>query len=514
MATAPRRTFAAWFLGLFGGTTQPRALATTPSPTNGGGHVAPETGTSRRPPSGESGSGWTGGGRNLRPEPLNDNPDQYTQRDWSDALDRASRDPKFGAGTDVRGATWLNADILAAAPEGDTTSAMSESVDVVNTVFGWDGKPGLLERGWPDIMDELAVVADLKGASIGEERWGGVGGVTALLDIEQRHLGLVDGWGKDERGRINAVHMRKPGLSRACYSIPLYADADVAGGGVHFAFGRVGDPEGRLAAVLGRLVDWESLKAHMTREAWKGVSRWATPVVNAVLRAEIVKRMGMELDSATIEDMVARAQAACIGFMAGDADALSSSDVIGLEPFGGELNLESWVKLCSLVDHQGLIAIGTPDMAFGSEPNGSHSAAEQIADLLLRVVQSRMLKFLGQLRSQCVRRVVRFNLGPLAPLPMLIHEGIDVDGLAGAMGNLPSLVNSKILWKDAALRRKVRRSFGLPKEGPDAAPVQPGDVMGQYYPTELPPKAGPGRGNKFMPNGEPAPPGTAAPEAP
>ena len=469
-----------------------------------------------RSPAGDAGLSWSHAVRGQRPTPQSTNPDQYTPAGWAEACDRAATDPKVAAGLEVRSATLINADVRAV-PGRDTSPEMAAAVALVNECFGWDGAgPGYLERGWQQVFGELMCRADTHGASLGEERWELINGRRVLVDIEQRHLANLEGWQRDERGRVVGAHMRTSSPARRTYIIPLYGLADEFGGGVHFSFGFDGDPEGRLASILGATVDYVALKRHMDKQAWDGVSRWAMPVVKAKLMAEVASRMGMTLDDSTIAELVNRTAASATAFLAGEEAAFSSSDIIDLEPFGGVLDLEQWVKLCNAVDHQVLTVLGVPTLTMGvSAAHGSRSAAESIGDLFLRTVAARLTLWLAQFRRQSVARLVRANLGPDAPIPLIIHEGLDVDGLGVNLGNLPSLVNSKILWKDNGFRRALRRTLGLPPEGPDAAPVQPGDVIGQYYPTDktFEQTPGPGRGNDFMPNGQPADGGAVAPEA-
>lgn len=430
--------------------------------------------------------------------PQSTNPDTYTPGGWSDACDASSVDPKFAAGLEIRAATILNADVRAVAPADDVSTGMSEAVEVCNRVMGWDGMPGMLERGWSQVFGELFVTADRKGASLGEEAWEVADGLRVLADIEQRHLANLESWHRDDRGRVLGAHMRKSRTGRAQYTLPLYAAADELGGGVHFTFALDGDPEGRLAAILGPVIDWDALKRHMTAQAYDGVSRWAMPVVNAVLRAEVAQRMGLDLDSETILDLVTRAQSAAVAFMSGEESALASSDIIGLEPFGGVLDLSQWVELCNMVDHQGLTVIGTPNLTMGvSAAHGSRSAAETIDDLLLRSLAARLTMFLAQLRRQSVRRLVRYNLGPKAPVPLLVHEGIDVDGLGIHMGSLPHLAAAGFVNpNDPADLRQVRRTIGLPSR---RRPI-PAPAAGGPLPLGDPGAPGPGRGNEADPN--------------
>lgn len=438
-----------------------------------------------------------GGDREV---PQSTNPDLYTPQGWSDACDRAATDPKVFAGLEVRSDTILNADVRAI-PNGSADGA-AEAAALVNDVFGWDGVgAGTLVRGWPQIQGELMTMADRKGAAIGEEVWELDRGRRVLLDVEQRHLANLESWLRGERDEIVGVRMRRAKQGRAQYEIPLYSAADVAGGGVHIAFGYNGDPEGRLGAVLASTIDWVALKEHMTKQAWDGVSRWAMPVVRATLRTEVITRLGLSLDDPTVAHAVDAAAEAASAFLSGETAALQDSDFVGFDAFGGVLDLAQWVALANLVDHNSLTAIGVPNLTMGvSAAHGSRSAAETIADLLVRCVSSRLTQFLWQFRRQSVARLVRFNLGPLAPVPMLIHTGLDPDGLAAHMGTVPHLVAARLI--DPASpddRRAVRRVLGLNPRTP--AP----DVAAQPAPPSLgnPGSPGPGRGNEANPDLEP-----------
>lgn len=440
-----------------------------------------------REPTGEAGRAWRQVNRGQRPAPLSADPSIYTPAGWSDECDRTLTDPKFSAGAEVRRGTWLSADVRAVAPQGDESSAMAESVELVNAVFGWDGAIGMLERGWPQVASELAVVADLKGCSLGEERFEMVGGLLVPVDIEQRHSALIDSWVRDERGRVTGVTMKHADLRRMgqLYTIPLYDAADIAGGGgVHITFDMFGDPEGRLSAVLGPVREWRVLKERMSKAAADGVARWAMPVVNAVLQTAAAQALGLSLDDPTVVQAVAAARESAVAYLGGEDAALFSSDLVGFEEFGGSLDLSQWVALSNEVDQQGLTSLGVPTLMMGvSAKHGSHSASEVIDDLLVRSVAARATMFLAQFRRQTVARVVRFNLGPGAPLPMLEHEGLDADGLAGNLGVLASLAAARLLYVDDGVRRRIRRTVGLPAETSRSRPAQPNDMLGPYFPT-------------------------------
>ena len=447
-------------------------------------------------PQGDEGRRVSYSDRGKRPTPQNRNPATYSPEGWSDSLDQSRTDPKMAAGCWTRSDTFGSAEVRAV--PGDASAGAAESAALVNELLGWDGKAGYLDRGWDQVFAELCCIADLKGASLGEERWEFEGGVYRLADIEQRHIANLRSWDLDERSRIVGVNMRTADLFRE-YKMPLYSAADDGGGGVHFTFSIDGDPEGRLSAILGPVIDWAALKTHMTAKAWDGVSRWAMPVVMSVLRTELAQKMGLSLNDPIITQAVADAGEAATDFLSGEEGALHASDMVGFEAFGGQLDLKAWVELCNLVDHQGLTAIGTPNLTMGvSATNGSHSAAEAIDDLLLRSVSGRLTRFLAQFRRQCGRRLVRFNLGNLAPIPMLVHEGIDVDGTAAHMGNIPHLVATGIIDpRNPADRRKVRRTLGLDPSVPYAPPpaLASAPVPGN------PGSPGPGRGNDFAPDG-------------
>ena len=57
---------------------------------------------------------------------------------------------------------------------------------------------------------------------------------------------------------------------------------------------------------------------------------------------------------------------------------------------------------------------------------------------------------------------------PATKLPRLRHVGLEVDGLADALGTIPTLVGAGILTPDDQLERRVRRLLGL-RERPGPA---------------------------------------------
>lgn len=474
VATLPRPSIFARSLafvrGLFGGGVKPRA------------------------PLGDAGRRIGYSDRGKRPTPQDRNPATFTPQGWSDELDKTRRDPKIAAGIGVRVETFLSAEIRAVPADGSLLAKAAAAL--VNETMGWDGCAGVLARGWPQIFAELCCIADLKGASLGEECWEVIAGRLVPVDIEQRHIANIQSWDFDKRGRLIGVNMRAAELFRE-YRLPLGAEAG-NGGGVHFTFSIDGDVEGRLSAVLGPTIDWVALKVHMTAKAWDGVSRWALPVIMSILRTELAQKMGKSLDDPLVIQAVAEAGEAATAFLSGEDAALHSSDMVGFEAFGGVLDLEQWVKLSNEVDQQGLTALGVPTLTMGvSATNGSHSAADAINDLLLRSVAGRLTRFLHQLRAQTITRLVRFNLGEEAPIPILVHEGIDVDGLAAHMGNIPHLVAARIIDPDAPEdRRKIRRTLGLDPSTP-APKVAPAGLPA----LGMPGAPGPGRGNDFALDG-------------
>jgi len=451
-------------------------------------------------PRGDGGPPLVSSSRGRRPRPESLDPALYTPAGWSGECDKVVNDPKAAGGLEVRRATAMAAAWVC---EPNPSDPNGQAVaDEVNRQLGWGTVhrgAGTLKRGWDQLFVELFGVADEKGMSLGEDLYAVVDGKAVLVDIAQRHSANFEAWRYDEAGEVNGAFMVKSALGRQRYVLDLYEAADAAGGGgVHFSFGTDGDPEGRKMAILAACIPWVALKVHMTAKAWDAVSRWALPVIMSVLRTELAQKMGLALNDPLVTQAVEAAGEAASAFLSGEDAALHGSDMVSFEAFGGELDLSQWVALSNEVDNQALTRIGTANLTFGvSATNGSHSAAETISNLLSLTVDSRLTLFGWQFRRQVIGRIVAFNFGPDTPLPIVRHDGLDVDGLAANFGTLPHLMAAFPGLTNSDILDVVAKALGVR--------LKPGAVAGTPAPLPIgdPGAPGPGRGNEADPNLEP-----------
>lgn len=486
VAIPPRPGFLARALALIG--VRPAVPAPLPI-----AQIAPVS--TRR---GDSGPRRINASSGQRPQPETTDPSLYSPAGWSAECDKVHNDPKAAGGIEVRRATAMAAMWVAEPSRADDTPLGLAVAEEVNRQMGWGRHrgAGTLKRGWDHVFLELYGVADEKGMSLGEDLWAIVDGKAVITDVAQRHSANFESWRYDDAGEVTGAHMVKSAQGRQRYTLDLYAAADAAGGGgVHFSFGVDGDPEGRKAAILAACIPWVALKVHMTAKAWDAVSRWALPVVMSVLRTELANKLGKELDDPLVTEAVEDAKEACVAFLCGESAALHASDMVGFEAFGGDLDLSQWVELANLVDHNALTRLGAPNLTMGvSATNGSHSAAEAIDNLLRLTVDARLTLFGWQLRRQIIARIVAFNFPTGTPLPVIRHDGLDVDGLGRNVGALAHLVAAFPGLLQSDMLEVLARFMGVRLE-PGAS-----KAAGALPPIGDPGAPGPGRGNPADPN--------------
>ena len=452
-------------------------------------------------PRGDSGPPLISSSRGKRPRPETLDPAMYSPAGWSGECDKVPNDPKAAGGIEVRRATAMAAAWVCEPNPSDTPEHGKAVADECNRQLGW-GRihrgAGTLKRGWDQLFVELFCVADEKGMAIGEDLYTIVDGKAVIVDIAQRHSANFESWRHDAAGEVDGANMVKSSQGRDRYTLDLYDAADAAGGGgVHISFGTDGDPEGRKMAILAACIPWVALKVHMTAKAWDAVSRWALPVIMSVLRTELAQKMGKSLDDPMVIQAVAEAGEAATAFLSGEDAALHSSDMVGFEAFGGELDLSQWVALSNEVDNQALTRIGAANLTFGvSATNGSHSAAETIGDMMSLTVDARLRLFGWQFRRQVIARIVAANFPEGTPIPVVRHDGLDVDGVAANFGALAHLIAAFPGLSNSDILEVLAKALGVR--------LNPGAVAGTPapLPTGDPGGPGPGRGNPADPSME------------
>ena len=462
------------------------AFSTLPSP--------PPASKNSRAPQGDAGFRWgpNGRGGQRHQSPLPWNPDVSTPELAAIAYAGVLIDPKVRQAAGIRiarmaGATWR------AVPR-DKSDGAQEAAALVNEGLGWGqwAKSGghlLPERRWP-ILAAQGMTSYLTGVSLGEAVPSDGPGPVWLKDIEPRHHGNILGWQRGPRGRVVGVTMRRSDVWNREYTMPI---GDPRGGCWHIPYSMVGDPEGVDLALLRPVIKLVSIKRKAFAEIEKGLGLWTTPIPQAEVMYGLAR--AQQLEDGEIAEAWSEAKAGIAAFMRGELAGLVGSDIVKVSPWGGTFNPSGAVEVTNLIDHQILSTLDAAWLVMGvSAAFGSHRASKAQGDVGVLAASNMCDHFAGYVEAGPASWLVNWNI-PGAPVPHIVHSGLDVMGLADHLGILGHLAAGGFLAADgsipAELRRAVQEILGLPME-PDGGPAS---TPGQVPSLGNPGAPGPGRGN-------------------
>lgn len=355
--------------------------------------------------------------------------------------------------------------------------------DDIRLAFGIGDRaaPRMCQRSWSDIIEMLSRGLDV-GFAVVEPLYGiGEDGKWWVRDVVDVEAYSITGFLRDATGRLVEVQqtVSQTGMGYGHHSVP--ADRILL-----FSWGMTGDNYVGCGA-LRPCWDWYKLKRDVPHLFGQALTRWSIPpLVATVCRRVLTAPMtagGEGLSDEDADKLISAAQLAGVSMQAGETTMLMAYGVNGEglkweamqgQPFQPQI-FGSTVTEC---DRQMAAAFSAEVVEMGTKGEGSRAIGEVHLDVLKASLGNQLDKILEVFHGASrpggglFDRLLTANYGPIRPeeLPQVIHHGLEVDGLADALGAVPSLVAAGMVTPND-LRDRVLRLLGAhPSLEPIAEP--------------------------------------------
>jgi len=347
---------------------------------------------------------------------------------------------------------------------GDSSEEARRNAEHVRQALGLEGRPARLRSGSFEAELERMLWYLPVGFRVLEELWRVEGGQVWLDGWADTEPESVQEWRRGPDGSLAyIVQAHVPGQP-APAPIPAHK-------ALVLTRAQTGD-DYTGTGILRPCWKWWRLKRHVMDQLGVGAERWATPTPVVGFDRDLLKERLYPEEA--IRELVAEAYDAARAYVAHGEAALQLPTGVTMSTYGE--GAYDPAGLLSVIDHANqelatayvahFIELGLGDV--GSRATGQvhwNSWRQAVSNILDHVA--------GVLASTTIARLVGYNFYapdgcedaanrvPHGKRPSLRHVGLEVDGLADALGTLPSLVGAGILSPDDSLERGVRRLVGL-----------------------------------------------------
>lgn len=250
-----------------------------------------------------------------------------------------------------------------------------------------------------------------------------------------------------------------------------------------FTSRQTGDNYAGVGALRACYSPW-LLKRDIPELARQALARYAIPTLVVTKSLKALQEAGWP--DADIQSAFEAADTAAANLQAGESTFLvavgENGNGVGWSVLGNgqDVNADVFVKLTELADRQMAAAFGASVAEMGTTGEGSRAIGQVHLDILRRGLANQLDTILAVLGGPArpggglFARLLGLNFGPIPneELPQVVQFGLEVDGLADALGALPSLAAAGFV-DPAALSVKVARLLGAESGVAPAPAVQP-----------------------------------------
>lgn len=345
------------------------------------------------------------------------------------------------------------------------------NADYIRRAFGLAGKnsPRVCARSFESLVRSAALSLD-DGFRVIEPLIGpGPDGLWWPVDFVDVESYSIWGFVRDETGRLRWVEQQ---LSQTGFGQPmgrLQVDAERV---LVFTAGRTGDNYAGQGS-LRRCYDWWVLKRDIPALARQAIARHAIPALVVTKSAAHLRDVEGWKD-ADISAAFAAADEAAGNLQSGESQYLIAAGTNGqglgwsILGNGQAVNVDAFVKFTELADREMAAAFAASVVEMGTTGEGSRAIGEVHLDVLRSSLGNQLDVLLETICGPArpggglVGRLLDYNFGPQATeeLPQIVHRGLEVNGLADALGALPSLTAAGLL-DPSAVRDSVLRLLGV-----------------------------------------------------
>jgi hypothetical protein len=226
------------------------------------------------------------------------------------------------------------------------------------------------------------------------------------------------------------------------------------------------------------------LKRDIPELARQALARYSIPTLVVTKSLKALQEAGWP--DADIQSAFEAADTAAANLQAGESTFLvavgENGNGVGWSVLGSgqDVNADVFVKLTNLANDEMAAGFGVSVAQIGVKGEGSRSVGEVHLEMLRRGLANQLSSVLEVLGGPArpggglFARLLELNFGPIPneELPQIAQYGLEVDGLADALGALPSLAAAGLI-NPAGLAPKVARLLGAESGVAPAPAVQP-----------------------------------------
>jgi hypothetical protein len=417
---------------------------------------APRVQTERRTTSGTPWTGW---------RPATERAPELQGRAWpATAREMLRTDPKlYGINR------MLVQALLSARWEvrpGDSSDEAARNAEYVRRALGLEGRASMLRvrRGGGELVP-TTFEAELRkllaylpvGFRVFEELYRVEGGAVWLDGWGDTEPESIQEWRRDEAGALTEVIQQRVAGQRTPEPLPV-------GRALILTADQTGD-DYTGTGLLRPCWFWWKLKRHVADQVAVGAERWANPTPLGEIDREALADKGYSLD--VLAEMRAELEQDLEGYTSNEASFMVVPAGMTVRAFGeGAYDPTGLLSVIEQCDAQMVTAYAAQVVSVGVGGDGSRAVGQVHRDLWRQSVTNILDDAAGAISGTTMARLLELNFygkGGMPPskLPTLRHVGLEVDGLADALGAVPSLVAAQVLTPDDALERRIRRLIGL-----------------------------------------------------
>lgn len=353
---------------------------------------------------------------------------------------------------------------------GDTSAEAERNAEYLRAAFGLEGRPSRLgcdprRKSSAQATFEGEIEKALWYLPIGyrvleEVYYVGADGYVWLDQLADTEPESILEWVRDtETGELASVKQE-----RVSGALPAEVREIPVDKCLILTHGRTGDNHEGQGLLRPCWFPWK-LKAHVLDQLAVGAERWANPVpLIAGNRTDLVTGGVLPDEIAGLMD---EAAAMAEAYVSDESAYVMSPAGIEVKTFGeGAYDPSGLLDVVNHLNQEMLTAALAHFMELGLGDVGSR-ATGQVHWNSFRQSIVQTLDYLCAALLPLIARLLGFNFYPPgsvippAKMPRLVHYGLDVDGLADALGSIASLISAGALTPTDAVETRILRMMGM-----------------------------------------------------
>lgn len=379
---------------------------------------------------------------------------------WATEAARMMTDPKLLDLAHQTRTAMLQGTWLVKLPKDSQGNPEAErNAEFIRQAFGFEGRACHAQRPWEAMLGQMSRWAEV-GFRVMETNYqfDESDGQVWLKDIFDIEPASIVGWLRDANSEIIAVEQdgSRTGTHRYRNIIPVERTLLILTNGL------AGDQvtgQGMLRACWF----WWKLKESLAKQMGVAAEKWAIPTLAASVDTSAMQAAGMA--EADITAAVNGVNQTCNNYAANEqAWVKEMPGVVYRILAQGAFTPAAFREAIGVCDEQMAAAWSASFKAIGMSGEGSRAIGEVHYDAWKVAVANRMDYIAGAMQK-VVNDLLEINFYengvPASVRPHLAHTGLEVDGLADALGALPGLISAGVVTPTAELERRVLKLLNV-----------------------------------------------------